>query len=209
MKESNYQRCTDDNALFYTQVFCLQNESELRYKNVLGFVLGGLVIVQAAIFILSIEYFKKQTSEKYEEVSSFFNTLQYDQMTTTSSDYTVELKLNPEIYKDFELYDAQARFRRSHQDFSDLEGTPKNLTPKNLTPRRGLAKSTSRRRVALFFKTAALNPSKLFRFKLYLMNEIERILTARPYVIDDSINKIKIFDIVFGFKNKTLLQMLE
>ena len=49
----------------------------------------------------------------------------------------------------------------------------------------------------------------MFRFKLYLINEVEKILTARPYVFDDSIKRVKIVDAVFAFKNSTFIKLLK
>ncbi len=53
--ESNYAKCFDDDAIFYVQVFCQQNESELIGKTFVGLILGILIIVQACLFTYSIQ----------------------------------------------------------------------------------------------------------------------------------------------------------
>lgn len=50
--------------------------------------------------------------------------------------------------------------------------------------------------------------SRAFRFKEYLINEIEKILAKRPYCIDDTVQRIKIVDAVFAFKSCILIKDL-
>jgi hypothetical protein len=50
--------------------------------------------------------------------------------------------------------------------------------------------------------------SRAYRFKQYYIEEIEKILSARPAVIDNKIKRIKIVDVIFAFKNSMLLKKL-
>lgn len=54
-----------------------------------------------------------------------------------------------------------------------------------------------------------IHTSRVYRFKLYLIKEIEKILTERPAIIDDTIQRIKIVDVVFAFKNGDLIKSLK
>lgn len=50
--------------------------------------------------------------------------------------------------------------------------------------------------------------SRAFRFKEYLISEIEKILQERPACINDDVKRIKIVDIIFAFKNCMLVKDL-
>lgn len=56
--------------------------------------------------------------------------------------------------------------------------------------------------------SVTLNTSRAFRFKEYLIHEIEKILQDRPTCIDDTITRIKIVDVIFAFKNSILVRDL-
>jgi hypothetical protein len=51
------------------------------------------------------------------------------------------------------------------------------------------------------------NESRAFRFKKYLIENLEEILSKRPHVIEE-LARIKIVDAVFAFKNSELTKML-
>lgn len=50
--------------------------------------------------------------------------------------------------------------------------------------------------------------SRAFRFKEYLISEIEKILASRPACIDDAVQRIKIVDVIFAFKNSMMINTL-
>ena len=52
--DTTYRKCTDDKAILYTQVFCLQSEKELERKTKLGYGLSIAVIIQATLFTIAI-----------------------------------------------------------------------------------------------------------------------------------------------------------
>jgi len=54
------------------------------------------VIGVAIYYTWKIWKFKEDASEKYEE---------YDMQTTTSSDYTAEIKIDPKVYQAFLIFD--------------------------------------------------------------------------------------------------------
>lgn len=52
--DPDYKKCTDDKAILYVQVFCMQDDALLSKKAGIGYGLSTAVVIQATIFILAI-----------------------------------------------------------------------------------------------------------------------------------------------------------
>jgi len=92
MRGGAKKECTDEDAMFFVQALCMQSEEELTTKFWSGFFLSFVVIINACLYFYTIKYMK----EKYEE---------WDQATTTTSDFTVVCKVTPEILEEFNRLD--------------------------------------------------------------------------------------------------------
>mmetsp|Transcript_14121 Transcript_14121/g.10181 ORF Transcript_14121/g.10181 Transcript_14121/m.10181 type:complete len:181 (+) Transcript_14121:1108-1650(+) len=168
--------------MFFVQVACLQDDPQLYFKWVLGFVLSFVVILQACYYLYTVEGLKERASEQYE---------QYDQDTTTASDYTVQYKIHPEIYRQFLKADSERQAAALQQQFE--------------------AKYTTQ---SLIHQTTMFDreekTSRAFRFKEYFTNEVEQILSEQPEQIKGTdIKRVKIAEVVFAYKNGNLIKLLE
>jgi hypothetical protein len=161
----------------------MQNKESLETKSKYGFVLSLVVIAQAIIFTATIQYLKQRTSDKYEE---------WDQLTKTTSDYTVEYKIPSEIFENFCKADKIEMLKKLMNTGGtyDIEQTLSDV---------GSIRNTLGNQVS---KNAI--ESRVFRFKQYLIEKLEEILSKRPCVNDKDMTRIKIVDAIFSFKSSEL-----
>lgn len=86
-------RCSGINARFYTQVFCQAlDQEEISDRKSVQFILVWTTILSALIYFIGFEFIDNYAEAKLEE---------YDQDTTTTSDFTAIYKIPPELYENF------------------------------------------------------------------------------------------------------------
>ncbi len=178
------------------QAFCWQSEEELTSKSWVGFFLSLVVIGMTVLFQWWIKSMKEQTSERYEE---------WDQATTTSSDFTVECKIPEKAYRDFCKWDDDQQLNRKKAEERKrlaAEMKPPFETQSNISGQFSERESDARKQ---YYDN--VDNSQVMRFKLYFISEMERILKTRPHV-HDAKAKIRIVDAVIAFKNANLVRML-
>ncbi|CAI2372771.1 unnamed protein product [Moneuplotes crassus] len=85
--------CTGTEARFYTQVFCKAlDEEEIEARKSIQFILIWTTIISALLYFIGFEFIDSYAESKLEE---------YDQITTTTSDFTAIYKIPPALYENF------------------------------------------------------------------------------------------------------------
>ena len=199
MRGGAKKECTDEDAMFFVQALCMQSEEELTTKFWSGFFLSFVVIINACLYFYTIKYMKDQVSEKYEE---------WDQATTTTSDFTVVCKVTPEILEEFNRLDKQWLEDIQIEEQKDDDGTylARYTSYVSKASREGTLSDKALDPNKLKFNNA--NGSKTWRFKNFFLRSIERILEQRPKVTKHVEQNVKIVDAVFAFKNVPLIKKL-
>jgi hypothetical protein len=106
----NDQKCTSKYSQFYTQVLCEHTDKQLRDRENIGIWMTCQAILTAIVYLIGIWYIKRSTSTRYEE---------WDQETTTISDYTVKYDVPSSLYDEFaRLHEENSDRNSSNSDVS-------------------------------------------------------------------------------------------
>lgn len=81
MKFGDKSECTDDNALFYLQYFCIEDKEDITVKRQEALVIICLGIFISLIFLCAIYYLFETSKLEYKS---------WDVSTVTAADFTVE-----------------------------------------------------------------------------------------------------------------------
>jgi hypothetical protein len=81
---SNQKVCTDDDASFYMQFYCLHSKEELGQKRNEGTIVAGIAVFSCLFFVIMIFYLRQSTQ---------IQKTVWDVETITAGDYAVDMTL--------------------------------------------------------------------------------------------------------------------
>jgi hypothetical protein len=115
LKEDSSSMCVDDYSRFFTQVHCkIPTTEEMDKRKSLQMILVWTIILSAIIYFFGLEWYDYYSDKHLKN---------YDQSTTTSSDFTCEYILPKGMYDDFKTKILPS-FLLEHKKISDIEYTP-------------------------------------------------------------------------------------
>lgn len=117
---------------------------------------------------------------------------EYDQDTTTSSDYTAMYKIPHQVFEEFCRLDLQQKQQSLQNQFQPRFTTQTQINRSMISQDEQSSKK-----------------SRAFRFKQYFINEVERILSSRHHIFDPDLKRVRIVDAVFAYQNSDLIKLLQ
>ena len=91
--QDNNHKCSGSESRFFTQVLWkVKDENELSERKWIQFILVWTTLISSLLYFIGFEFIGSYSEAKLEE---------YDQDTTTSSDFTAIYKIPPELFENF------------------------------------------------------------------------------------------------------------
>lgn len=118
MKKWFDKKCTSDYSQFFTQVICKHTTSQLKEREKIGTWFMVQALLTTAIYLAGMYYIRNSTKERYEE---------WDQNTTTISDYTVKYDVPSSLYNTF--IEEHGRGSGINSNDSDISATFEKISP--------------------------------------------------------------------------------
>eukprot|EP00347_Sterkiella_histriomuscorum_P002409 403368266 len=173
--------CTDDNAIFYLQYFCLENNDGVTAKRQEALVVACLGIFISLIFLCAIYYLFETSKLEYKT---------WDVSTVTAADFTVESLISEKMWNNF-LQQYQDKIDPTETLINKFHTLYKAEVEKVAQDEKGVLNNAEDQEIRVTNITFAFNNVDLLKLLSQRGMLVTKALHEKVKVLDQKINQLK------------------